>query len=683
MHRFLAPLLLPLALALVVALLLFTPEWDPELPRSASQEPVHQRPSTSEGPRLSAHPRGRPLGPREDAQPAATSTCHLLITRRNDASPIRGARVTVVRTDAPLEPLGPVTVSDAAGRVTIVTTTASDGLTVVVRADGFAARKAYASWNDDPSRPTRIRMGAKQGLRGRVVDAMTSTPIAGARIHVRDGPFALMSRDVSFPAGFERGIAHTDADGAYRLEDVRPSSTLHISAKGYASTWVRIQGLPEARRDGGVVFLVPASSLCGQLVGAQGEPLEGATLHLVPAGFRYSMRHASVEQLCMAESLRARLISFGRSLQISQEPGLEELYVRHSAVTDARGHFEFIGLPYRAAYDLSTVSEGATVALAAGVQCGQDPRWKVRLPAPEPTTAGRTADRSNPGETAQEHSRGKHRQERVRSQREPELRLRIPISVPSGVEPPKTVSARLHALGSSRVVEQSWGAIQRAGGTYVVAARPSDVTVELSAPGFLPAERRVDSGARTAGALPHVLLDPGGTLTVRVIDAHGAAVEGAEVAIVVAAKDLFCRPPDTNAAGMTTTAGLPRGSTVAVSALSQEHGAAQATWNLQGRNHTRTLQLISFGVVWGQILDLQGAPLDRVQVSAERLGPGNGHEWIATVLTGRAGIFRLRLEPGRYRLSCSQPGERKSGAVEEVNVRPASMEELRIHLPRR
>lgn len=51
MHRFLAPLLLPLALALVVALLLFTPEWDPELPRSASQEPVHQRPSTSEGPR--------------------------------------------------------------------------------------------------------------------------------------------------------------------------------------------------------------------------------------------------------------------------------------------------------------------------------------------------------------------------------------------------------------------------------------------------------------------------------------------------------------------------------------------------------------------------------------------------------------------------------------------------------
>lgn len=773
-RRFLPPLLLPLALALALLLLLLAPGPEPEPWRSAPPELVPKGTAASEGPTLSTVPPsglGHRAGPREDAQPGVTRTYHLLITRNDDKSPIPGARVTIVRTDAPLRPLGPAVTSDAAGRVTLVTTTASDGLTFVVRADGFAANGDHTTWGNVPSRPTVVRMTKRQELRGLVLDALTDAPIAGARIQLRDGPLVLLHNDTSLSPGLERGLTRSAADGSYGLDDVRDWSIMQVSAQGYASAWIWVFGLAEARRDGGRVLLLPASRLRGQLVDAQGEPVEGATLYLAPFGFHHALTSSSKQDVWMARTLRGRgFFAIGGRRMISQEPGLEDLYVRRSAVSDAHGHFEFTGLAHRAKYDLSTVSDGSVsdssmsdssmVALAAGIQGGPGPRLRLRLPAPVPIADGsieegavedgtdvdappagelpsieETADayvrgtvlderghplegvrvvvdhaqtrelRTGPDGTfgvrlpgrflprirarlegyhPEECSGWKYQQKPVRIQLEPELRLRIPISVPLGIEPPKFVSARLKAIGSSSQVEHSWKTIREAGGTFVVTARRSHVTVAFSAPGFLPTERRVDSGARTGGALPAVVLDPGCTLSLRVLDSYGTAVEGAEVGVGVRGEaSSNYGAPDTDAAGVTRATGLPPGATVVVSCLSQEHGAAEATWTLRGRNDTHTLQLVPFGLVRGQILDLQGAPIDRAEVSAYRLGPGAEHEYMGRSLTGHAGTFRLRLGPGRHRLELRQASEHEGTAMREVQVQSDRTQEMIIRVPRR
>ncbi len=130
-----------------------------------------------------------------------------------------------------------------------------------------------------------LRMEPGGGLDGRVVDA-DGEPLAGARV--------ILARDrAGVPAAADPAWqpAATDRAGRFRFTGLPAAGTLHLRAwqAGYLHRWEPLSAA--ARRAEVVVVLAPALRLAGQVVGAGGEPLPGASVLLEAAqGGRYRRR---------------------------------------------------------------------------------------------------------------------------------------------------------------------------------------------------------------------------------------------------------------------------------------------------------------------------------------------------------------------------------------------------------
>ena len=121
----------------------------------------------------------------------------------------------------------------------------------------------------------QLQPGATIG--GVVVDALTRRPVAGARIAIADSPGSGIG--ASEPAG----SARSDAKGRFSAAGLLPGDYEVRAAKaGYLpATLPRVAA--SARSAGAAaVALVPAASIAGRVVDAQGKPIAGATVSLEP-----------------------------------------------------------------------------------------------------------------------------------------------------------------------------------------------------------------------------------------------------------------------------------------------------------------------------------------------------------------------------------------------------------------
>jgi len=115
-------------------------------------------------------------------------------------------------------------------------------------------------------------------IHGTVVDALTRRPVPGARIGVAEAPGSGVS------ASEPSGSARSDAKGRFSAEGLLPGDyEVRAVKQGYlAGTLPRI---PASARAAGVaaVALVPAASISGKVVDAQGKAVAGASVSLEPA----------------------------------------------------------------------------------------------------------------------------------------------------------------------------------------------------------------------------------------------------------------------------------------------------------------------------------------------------------------------------------------------------------------
>ncbi|GIW70836.1 MAG: hypothetical protein KatS3mg102_0378 [Planctomycetota bacterium] len=216
------------------------------------------------------------------------------------------------------------------------TTSAADGS---FRLEGLAGRRfTVTAWPDDPAlapaaqggvRPGTedlvLRLVRAQALGGRVLEAGTGAPVAGAQI------------EVEMAGGVRLGAA-SDAQGAFRVAGVVPGRlVVRASAAGYAPFESEFaQAPPEL-----LIELLAGAAIEGQVIRARdGAPLEGAVVYVLEAsaaGRRPPPRAQGLVEL-LASGVDPGGLG-GRS-----RPELEQALAR-TARTDAEGRFRLEDLP--------------------------------------------------------------------------------------------------------------------------------------------------------------------------------------------------------------------------------------------------------------------------------------------------------------------------------------------------
>jgi len=170
-----------------------------------------------------------------------------------DGRAIEGALVTALPGGAPLG------TTDRAGKLALMTAgAASPSLTIEDRA-GASARitvepaKANARTTDE--RAVAVRLERPLAVAGRVIDAQSRQPLAGAVVLDSNGD----------------GWAVTDGAGAYTLDGVRAQgATLHAAAAGHTSASIdALDGRAPT------LALEPATALVGSVVDGKGRPIAG------------------------------------------------------------------------------------------------------------------------------------------------------------------------------------------------------------------------------------------------------------------------------------------------------------------------------------------------------------------------------------------------------------------------
>lgn len=394
-----------------------------------------------------------------------------------------------------------VRVEDSAGQAVAGVLLVADGLpvalsgedglaTVHVPADGLrlealgqggesgSARVDPPATDEDANaEPRAITLNPRRVVAGRVIDAESREPVAGALVWQSFGRGLPTARALAAGRGAEI-FALTDGAGAYELA-MSDDPGLHVAAQaaGYHPATSELRGDEPVAP---TVALRPASSLRGSVVNSAGEPVEGAEVSAVVKPEGPSMR-------------------FGGQVQKAQ--------------TEASGSFVVRSLEPGAAYRLEATADGYAPG-GAEARTGQ-PGDPTSRPEPVEITLGRGAqafgrvvdesDQPVAGATVELESQG--------SGDPMEMMRRMMLDVPPAGE----ATSDADGMFSFRHV---------AAGSYRMSAK---------APGFAAAS--VPGIELTEGAeeidLGTLVLSPGVKVHGVVVDSAGQGLEGAEIRMTV------------------------------------------------------------------------------------------------------------------------------------------------------
>ncbi|MGH7163097.1 MAG: carboxypeptidase regulatory-like domain-containing protein, partial [Planctomycetota bacterium] len=185
------------------------------------------------------------------------------VTRRANGTPLAGARVVVHDETLPRE-----TTTDALGAysLSLIPPSANPwtGHTVLAIADGFrTAGRTHLLLKPGREEVVDFAMEPGTTLRGKVLDARTVRPIAGATVGEGWEPF--------------HRTTVTAADGSYTLADVDVSANLIFTARapGYLPQERQSDGSPEAD-----FLLVASLRVAGRVLNPEGAPAPGSRVYV-------------------------------------------------------------------------------------------------------------------------------------------------------------------------------------------------------------------------------------------------------------------------------------------------------------------------------------------------------------------------------------------------------------------
>jgi 5-hydroxyisourate hydrolase-like protein (transthyretin family)/protocatechuate 3,4-dioxygenase beta subunit len=160
----------------------------------------------------------------------------------------------------------PLGSTDANGEVTIAAPCAQPFVFTAQAADGGSARGTLQPVANEPAPPYELTLEAAPRYSGRVVDAETRAPLAGALVWL-DGD----------PAGFAR----TDAKGNYVVTRAASSADAPMQFRAAASGHLSgLEKIPARRMAAPTFALAPTSALAGFVVDGDGRAVTEAEVHV-------------------------------------------------------------------------------------------------------------------------------------------------------------------------------------------------------------------------------------------------------------------------------------------------------------------------------------------------------------------------------------------------------------------
>ena len=298
----------------------------------------------------------KPAAGPSESRPAAAAVRGRAVDR--NGAPVPGARAFLLTGESNTERLADTASAGPDGRFALRSDRAG-GAVVMIAADGFATAEQEIAAGETLG---DVRLGPAAALSGRVTDAVTGQPIAGAVVVRQDEGVMTLDFEVRYlPSGDDAArrrasddavreraarraaltgglrAAVTDADGRYEIADLAPQAGRDRAAFDFPPPpgvpvraahpdYVPVDTVRPA--PGTADFaLTPAAALTGRVVNVAGAPVAGAQVR--------------------AESMgRVWLGAPGVAGHTSRLPaGVEPLFADEWAATDAAGRYRIFPLP--------------------------------------------------------------------------------------------------------------------------------------------------------------------------------------------------------------------------------------------------------------------------------------------------------------------------------------------------
>jgi len=253
---------------------------------------------------------------------------------------------------------------------------------------------------------------------------------------------------------------------------------------------------------------------------------------------------------------------------------------------------------------------------------------------------------------------------RVAAPRFGEIALRLVL--PAGAAKPTNWSIEL--AGADVDDRDPWN-----GTRIVTAAAPGTARVHVTADDYVAIDRDVEVSPGLRTDVGDVPLDPGVTLTGRVVDAAGAAVVGVSVSIGTTGLR-----PKTDATGAFVAAHVPAGEhDVEVDSIDFEPTSVTV---VAGKDApTATLRAVRVGRVRAKLVGASGAMLRTLFVQL-RARDSDAHSDVAEF--NEEGVARLRAPAGKWRASIRKQEDDTEVTSREVDLEPGKETSIEIALPK-
>jgi uncharacterized GH25 family protein len=157
-------------------------------------------------------------------------------------------------------------------------------------ADGYASSfsEPFNAVQGLTSADVVVHMSRGGSLRGKVIDAYSGEPVAGAEVKTQDnnwvdGDFFELFNTLE-PSALSRRTVYTDASGNYELDLLTPGDyQLRIAARGYSTIALNDVSVVDGQRvEVPLQTVSKGAVILGRVFGRDGEPVPGATVQLTP-----------------------------------------------------------------------------------------------------------------------------------------------------------------------------------------------------------------------------------------------------------------------------------------------------------------------------------------------------------------------------------------------------------------